>query len=337
MYEKTKQYIFSEIGKRIINKKKEKNLTYYELAGYEGKEDHIGSRKEQGKDTKFDRQFRYNKFDYSLINNIARGKAYPKKNPNLIPDIYIEYLSEKLGFSSGEELLWGNLEKDNDLKINIFKNLFFDILLGKDEYMKEVFNSQLLDYVPYAEYYTYWQMFETGEIDMPKFPNSNYPIVGYFYQIKPDTVFDQYAIQQINAINYIWCKFENMLIEIINDFLENEFKIESQNVNNNSSKVLYTLKKLDNKLKILAQRIQSFFQKNELNEDSLGLRVRSIILSDYKKWGMLISKEMNKEKIELNEIVIKHLVESSLRYIVELKRVQVIESEVIKGYSFSKG
>lgn len=51
--------------------------------------------------------------------------------------------------------------------------------------------------------------------------------------------------------------------------------------------------------------------------------------------GMLISKEMNREEIEFKELVIKHLVEASLRYIVELKRVQVIENEVIKGYDFS--
>lgn len=92
---------------------------------------------------------------------------------------------------------------------------------------------------------------------------------------------------------------------------------------------------MDKKLDKLVNELKMFFIENEPTEDSLGLRVRGIILSDYKKMEMLISKEMNREEIELNELVIKHLVEASLRYIIELKRVQVIESEVIKGYDFS--
>lgn len=333
MYEETKQYIFSEIGKRVKKKKKEKKLTYYQLAGYKNKEDYMGSLKGQEEDNEVDKQFRYNKFDYSLITNIAGGRAYPKKNLNLVPDLYIEHLSEKLGFSSGKELLWGNLENDSILQLNIFRNLFNDILLGGNQEMKETYNSQLLDYVPYSEYYTHWQMFETGEIDMQKFPNSNYTIPGYFYQIKPDTTVAQYTIQKANAINYTWYKFDTMLLKLINNFLENDFKVKSQNVNNNSSHELYTLKKLDKKLAKLAQRIQFLFQENELNEDSLGLRVRNIIVSDYKKIGNLIVNNMNNIEVGLSESVTKYLVESSLEYVTALKRVQVIE---LKGYEFDK-
>lgn len=337
MYEKTKQYIFSEIGKRIKKKKKEKKLTYYQLAGYKDRKDYEGSRKGSEEDSEADKQFRYNKFDYSLITNIAGGRAYPKKNPNLVPDLYIEHLSEKLGFSSGRELLWGDLENESSLQLNIFRNLFNDILLGTDENMKEIYNSQLLDYVPYSEYYTHWQMFETGEIDMPKFPNSNYTIPGYFYQIKSNNTVGQYTIQKENAINYTWYKFDAMLLKLINNFLENDFKVKSQNVNNNSSShELYTLKKLDKKLAKLAQRIQLLFQENELNEDSLGLRVRKMIVSDYKKIGDLIVNDMNNNAVGLRESVIKYLVESSLAYITALKRVQVIELEVIKNYEFER-
>lgn len=39
--------------------------------------------------------------------------------------------------------------------------------------------------------------------------------------------------------------------------------------------------------------------------------------------------------MELNELTLKHLIESSLTYITESKRVQVIELEVIKGYKFT--
>ena len=329
MYEETKQYIFSEIGKRIMDKKKEKKLTYYQLAGYKNKEDYKGSLKGFEEDREEDKQFRYNKFDYSLITNIAGGRAYPKKNPNLIPDLYIEHLSEKLGFSSGKELLWGNCEEDSTFQKKLFEQLFLDVLWGEEEMMKDAYNRVLFDYVPYAEYHSYWQMFVVGEIEMPKIP-------AYYYQLREDDIFEHYAIKQRNAIKYIWYKFEDTLLSLINSFLDHCFKIESQsNGNDREEKPLYTLKKLDKKLNILIDDLKKFFLENEPKEDSLGLRVRGIILSDYKKFGILISKEMNNEKAELNELVIKHLIESSLSYIVELKRVQMIENEVIKGYSFS--
>lgn len=211
-----------------------------------------------------------------------------------------------------------------------------DVLWGKEGIIKDIFNRILFDYIPYAEYHSYWQMFVVGEIDMPKMPDQTYKIPAYYYQLREDDIFEQYEIKQRNAIKYIWYKFEDSLLSVINNFLDHSFNIESQNNGNNKEeKTLYTLKKLDKKLDKLVNELKIFFTENEPNEDSLGLRVRGIIISDYKKIGLLISKEMNKEKIELNELVIKHLVESSLRYILELKRVQVLENKVIKGYSFS--
>lgn len=336
MYQETKKYIFSEIGKRIKAKKIKKGFTYYQLAGYEDKEDYEGSLKGSEKDSQLDKQFRYDKFDYSLITNIAGGKAYPKKNPNLISDTLIEHLSDKLEFCSGKELLWGNFEEGSTVQKNIFENLIIDILWGKEEMMKDIYNRILFDYVPYAEYHSYWQMFVVGEIDMPKMQNKTHRIPAYYYQLREDKIFEQHEIEQRNAIKYIWYKFDDALLGLINNFLEDNFKIESQNnENGKEEQPLYTLKKLDKKLDKLVHKLKIFFIENEPKEDSLGLRVRSIILSDYKKFGILISKEMNNEKAELSELVIKHLVESSLVYITELKRVQVIENEVIKGYNVS--
>ncbi|MBX9041516.1 hypothetical protein [Enterococcus durans] len=336
MYEKTKQYIFSEIGKRVKKKKKEKKLTYYQLAGHKNKKDYKGSLKGQGEDNAVDKQFRYNKFDYSLITNIAGGRAYPKKNPNLVPDLYIEHLSEKLGFTSEKELLWGNFKNENTFQKILFEKLMLDVLWGREEVRKDVFNRILFDYIPYAEYHSYWQMFIACEIDMPKMPDETYTIPAYYYQLESDDIFAQYEIKQKKAIKYTWYKFEDYFLNLINDFLDNSFNIESQsNGNSKEEKSLFTLKKLNRKLDKLVDELKNFFIENEPNEDSLGFRVRDIIISDYKKYGMLISKEMNQEKRELNELVIKYLVESSLRYIVELKRVQVIETEVIKGYNLS--
>lgn len=45
---------------------------------------------------------------------------------------------------------------------------------------------------------------------------------------------------------------------------------------------------------------------------------------------------MNNSEVGLDESLMKYLVESSLAYITALKRVQIIELEVIKGYEFDK-
>ena len=116
-----------------------------------------------------------------------------------------------------------------------------------------------------------------------------------------------------------------IILKLIKIFLKKEFKIESG----------YTLKKINKKLKYLVSQLNDFVIDNMPNEDSLGLRVRNIMISDYKRFGILIAKEIKGEEMELNELTLKHLVESSLTYITELKRVQVIELEVIKGYKFT--
>ncbi|MEM5636514.1 hypothetical protein AAHB65_15400 [Bacillus toyonensis] len=96
-----------------------------------------------------------------------------------------------------------------------------------------------------------------------------------------------------------------------------------------------SLKKLDKKLNNIVSRFNRLLLEYVPNEDSLGLRARNIIISDYKKFGTLITKEMKGEPLTLVEHTLKLLVESSLAYITELKRVQTLELEVINKYIFS--
>lgn len=337
MYEETKEYIFSEIGKRVKNKKMERGLTYYQLAGYKNKGDYDSSFKEFEEDENEDKQFRYNKLDYSLITNIAGGKPHPQKNPNLVPDVYIECLSEKLGFSSGKELLWGNFEKDSLIQKNIFEKLIIDILWGKEDTQKDVYNDMLFDYIPYAEYHSYWQMFIVRDINMPKFVDgSTYTIPAYYYELREDEIFEQYEVKQKEAINYLWCKFNSDLILIMNNFFNNSFIVKDveMSLREREEKTLYTLKKLDKKLDVLNKSLKQFFLENKPDENSLGLRVRNLIVSDYKKLGTLISKDVSNERIELGELVKKRLIEASLTYIKELKKLQNIDIKVIKGFDF---
>ncbi|MFT8930229.1 MAG: hypothetical protein ABF969_12935 [Sporolactobacillus sp.] len=324
MYKETREYIFSEIGRRIKANKKKYGFTYYQLAGYKNKADYEALQRDSNHDSKEDKQLRYDKLDYSIITNIASGRAYSKKNPNLMSDTLLTHLAKKLKFSSELELLWGDFEKNDFPKI-LFEKLLLEVLYDKDESLKVKLNNILIDYVPYAEYHSYWQMFVVGEIEMPKLPNSRYTMSSYFYQIREDEIIEQYEGIQNKAIEFIYYKYNDSLSKLIRKFLKDSFKVNGK----------YSLKKVDNKLGILVSQLMDFFANNMPNEDSLGLRVRNIIISDYKKFGSLIAKELMGEQLELTELTQKFLVESSLTYITELKRVQVIELEAIKGYKFN--
>lgn len=199
-----------------------------------------------------------------------------------------------------------------------------DILHYGNEALKDSLNTMLFDYVPYAEYHSYWEMFIEGN-NMTKFPDNEFVIPAYYYQLNEDSIIEQYGLKQINAIKFLYYKFDILLTNIMKDFLENGFKTDDG----------YSLKKIDKKLEHLVSMLNAFFLENMPNEDSLGLRVRNILISDYKRFGYLIARKMKKEKFELAEYTVKYLVESSLTYVNELKRVQVIELNVIKGYNFS--
>lgn len=320
IYTETKKYIFSEIGKRVHAKKDELNLTYYQLAGYENKADYVGHQKDLTQDSKEDRQQRYAKYDLSIIKNIGGGKAYSKKNPNLISESLLVHLTETLGFKKNKRrLLWGDFE-NSDLSKVLFEKLLIDILYGEDDELKKIYNNVLFDYVPYAEYHTFWQMFVVGEIEIPKFPNSQFSISSHFYNLKEDDIFEKYECIQKNAIEFLYYKCGTQIHNLFVDFIMQEGE---------------SLKKLDKKLNNFVSRLTRFLLKFIPNEDSLGLRARNIIISDYKKFGTLIAKEMIGEPWTLDEHTLKLLVESSLAYITELKRVQTIELEVINKYNFS--
>ncbi|MEK3976617.1 hypothetical protein [Psychrobacillus sp. FSL K6-1267] len=320
IYTETKDYIFSEIGKRVRTKKNESNLTYYQLAGYENKADYDEHQKDSTQDSKEDKKRRYAKYDLSIIKNIAGGKAYSKKNPNLISESLLVHLTEKLGFNKNKrELLWGDFE-NSDLSKVLFEKLLIDVLYGDDDKLKETYNNVLFDYVPYAEYHSYWQMFVSGEIETPKFPNSQLSISSHFYNLKEDDIFEKYESIQKNAIEFLYYKYGNQIHNLFVDFITQEGE---------------SLKKLDRKLNSFASSLTGFLLNYVPDEDSLGLRARNIIISDYKKFGTLITKEMKGEPWTLDEHTLKLLVESSLAYITELKRVQTIELEVINKYNFS--
>lgn len=73
------------------------------------------------------------------------------------------------------------------------------------------------------------------------------------------------------------------------------------------------MKRLDKKLTMLVSYLTDMLQTLLPNEDSLGLRVRNIIISDYKKFGTVIANDLVGEKrMTLKNSMMKLLVERTL-------------------------
>lgn len=305
-YSKTLDFIFTRIGARTKTKKEKLHLTYYQLAGYENK-------------SNFRQQIAINdfeKYDVSVIKSIASGKPYKKKNPNLIPDRYINRLTKKLEFKDEIELLWGDYKNDN-FKKELFQKIIFDILAGNNGKQINFINNLLFDYVPYSKQHSLWQMFVISEIDMPKFPNnSKYSFSASFYGESEDEIINSYKKTQKDAINFLYYKCATNFNSILNDFIINEGK-SFVGIN----------KKMNNFIIALFEKLKKFLP----NDDSLGMRVRNIMISDYQKFGELISRKIKGIPEDIESTIIKLLVESSLSYINNLARVQAVEYQVLEG------
>ncbi len=73
----------------------------------------------------------------------------------------------------------------------------------------------LFDYVPYAEYHSYWQMFVNGEIETPKFPNSQLSIPSHFFNLIEDDIFEKYESIQKTQLNFFTINAEGNFISCL--------------------------------------------------------------------------------------------------------------------------
>lgn len=207
-FAETLDFIFNRIGIRTKTKKEELGLTYYQLAGYENK-------------SNFEQQIAINafeKYDISIIKSIASGKPYPKKNPNLIPDRYISRLTEMLEFEGEIELLWGDFEDEAFIK-QIFQKILRDILYSGDLKIKELANKVLIDFVPYAKYFSYQEMFFENKFSIAKFPHSDFNIPLFFYGFKEDYVREMLQSNQNDAIKFLFDKCQSEIRKALYDFV----------------------------------------------------------------------------------------------------------------------
>lgn len=334
----TSEFIYSTVAKRLKDKKNSLKLTNEKIAGWKEKKklvkkayiDPTG----QGEDepavykivkikTKFDPQM----ISRILNNNKNAPKGRTSPNPSLIPtprnntdNGYYGILQRNLKFESTCDMLWGTSKEKKDFIPLIFVCLITDILDMENDFSKEI-KGILVDFIPYAKNQTFFEMFITQEIEMPFLPNQeSYKIPAYFYGIKEDDIYEDHSLIRFEAIEYLYSKCGQEFEKIFNEFIDkrNNFK----NLNRDLSDfALNSLRKMLNNYKP--------------NENSLGLRIKTLLISDWKVQGEFIFPEIEKTSSKGIDDVRKYLIDCSLQYIQNLEDIQklIIKNEKRKVFN----
>lgn len=335
------ELIYSTVAKRLKNKKDLLKLTNEQIAGWKEKKklvkkayiDPTG----QGEDepaiykivkikTKFDPQM----ISRILNNNKNAPKGRTSPNPSLIPtprnntdDGYYGILQRNLKFESICDMLWGTRKEKKDFIPLIFICLITDLLDMENDFSKEI-KEILVDFIPYAKNQTFFEMFITQEIEIPLLPNQeshekpayfhgikekSYKIPAYFYGIKENDIYEDRSLIRFEAIKYLYAKCVQEFEGIFNEFIDERSNLKNLN-RDLSDFALNSLKKMLNGYKP--------------NENSLGLRVRNLLISDWKAQAKFIFPEIEKTSSKDTNDVRKYLIDCSLQYIHNLEDIQQI-------------
>ena len=159
----------------------------------------------------------------------------------------------------------------------------------------------LCDYVPYAKNKTYWNLLFSSE--------NTFPAV--YYCISEDTVIENIEADRQNALNYLYRKCAAQFFTALYEFTA---KIDS-------------FTKIDKVLEkdFVCKSFIPMLKKHIPNENSLGIRVKNIILADLSHAPRLI----NSSEDEAKASYYRKLINVSSDYIIKLECIQVEE--------FSKG
>ncbi|OMD61699.1 hypothetical protein [Paenibacillus odorifer] len=249
-----------------------------------------------------------------LNNNKNASKGRTSPNPFLIPtprsntdNGYHEILQKNLRFDSIHEMLWGTSEEKNDYTILIFISLINDLLNTEEDFSKEI-KEILVDYIPFAKNQTFFEMFITQEIEIPYLPNQKiYKLPPYFYGITEDSIFEDQPLVRFEAIVYLYSKCGQEFEGIFNEFVD-----ERSN-----------LKNLNRDLRDFAHNsLKEMLNGYKPNENSLGMRVRNLLRSDWKAQADLEFQKTKRNQSNNTVNIKEYLVESSLQYIKSLEYIQ---------------
>ena len=237
----------------------------------------------------------------SSIINYQHSHKLQKNNPNFIRQSVlfdsdnIYGIVPVLKFENEIEVLWGNNNEIEDNLFDIFKLLFE---MCENSRKKDKIDTEyiLCDYVKYAKYYSYFHLLTTkNEILIPF----------VYYGIKEDDVMNNIETSKEEAILFLFKKLKDDFLIIYKNFIKD----------NNSFH--YIWKEILNNL--YGDKFINLLKKYSPKEESLGLRVRNIILSDFKNIPSQIKNYYIKGELNTNLQALNY---ASSQYILALEEIQ---------------
>ncbi len=280
-----------------------KNLIYKKTA------DRIRSKiKESGKS-----HFDIYPGDEKIISRILNCKIYKKKNPYLIQDAVLDsYHRIKdedgkeiyehvgivpiLGYKDDKKsVLWGTSSEINEYLPELFRALMYDLIENPSDIPFSV-EDILCDHVKYSKYHAYWNILFDSDNSVPAF----------FYGIFEDEVVEYIDIARDNAIDFLFIKpgLKAAFFTAFTYFISSE-KADSFSC---LDKKLYEL--------LLYPEFIKTLEKYLPREDSLGLRVRNIVLGDLSQMKALVFIPQDYNTI------CERLINTSSEYIDKLEEYQ---------------
>lgn len=279
----TKEYIYKKCADRIRNRIKDREVSHYDI--YPG--------------------------DEKIISRIINCNTNKKKNPYLIQDAVLDGyhktgkddygrdIYEHVGiipilkFNNKQSVLWGTPYEIEESLAGIFRALIYDLIDNRiDTYLNV--EDILCDHVKYSKYYTYWQLLF----------NSNNTVPAFYYGIFEDEIIENIDSARDCAIDYLYSK-PNLKGSFHNAFMK---------FTSNTDSFSYLDKTIFDKL--LYPYVIPLLQQYIPSADSLGLRVRDIILGDLSQTRALIFIPQNYNSI------CERLILTSSKYIKQLEDLQ---------------
>ncbi len=233
-----------------------------------------------------------------IIGQILKCQTDQRRNRYLLQNAVLHAINKELNFDGYENILWGNAEERTYYIPVIFQHIIYDLLSPSSKYKNSV-DTILCRYVPYARYSAYYHLLYT-----PRPALTDYDL-SIIYEV------DKFDIQ--NDIDQMIDEaIADLYINCSNGFQSLFFAFIEENKD--------SFKCIDRKLETwVNDKLLVFLQKYIPSENSLGIRIRNIINSDYLYIPQLMSfAECNNPDTES----LKQLVIATDKYIQELEQIQ---------------
>lgn len=235
--------------------------------------------------------------DPKILSAIQNNRR-TKKNPYLMCDrVFYGDTTTKglqgLGFGIIQDVLWGTAAEINKYAKELFTIIFDDLLDNQSE-LDFSLEDILCDYVPYSKDLTYWNLLFSNRNSFP----------ALFFGIREDTVLKNIDGDREKSLLYLYSKCKYKYIAALNSFTSETdtfTKIDKVFLND-----------------FVYKRFIPILKKHILNETSLGLRVKNLIIADLSHVPELItkSKNINEQKYY------RQLINASSEYILKLENIQ---------------